>query len=667
MVLHVYEIHLRYLTTKIGQVAISLKEVFGFTGMKDASMSCTWPVIASNDAVLGQLTLKLNYSVDLAGGAATVPFLVTTASERETLGEYDIHPSVKDCVEFFNLFYANGTLGRWQNFFQIRGDTELEMGDWTESTEYGGQVRSFTFRALTNASIGPATTMSTQNQHISFADISQADPEKLVIEMRVFLHDIPYGDCFTVEQVYVIERGASGNLVAKAYLGIPFSKGCMFKSKIISATREGVGHSAKIMFEEFNKSIESGSGSTAAAPVKPFLVSTEEERHLVGTFDIHANVRDPTHFFELFYGDGTLSKWLAFYKETGDTDHVVSEWKESPEYGGLTRTIKYRAQNTAPIGPPSTTADQDQHVVVPRDDEDPLVLESRMELHDIPYGDCFSVETIYVVERVDLTRLVARVYVAVPFKKSTMFRSKIVSGTRDGVSKTTNKLFEYLRRVAETEGVGGRASETEEQLSARGSDVSSVTLPGRGSTAVARPRRSSSSSTGPRRVMLARLNSTLDGSVALEEIFENQRVSIFGKWGPNHLLPTDRERFTNRNGDVVLSFDQITHPPNWTWMSPWKIDKSYTECDDEGWSYASDFPRFKTHLARGRSNQKRLGNSVRRRRWIRMMAYVPPDGSALPGGDGGGDGGGDTSPTSKSSRGAGGGDDGGARPPSPSA
>ncbi|KAJ0390605.1 hypothetical protein P43SY_005070 [Pythium insidiosum] len=179
---------------------------------------------------------------------------------------------------------------------------------------------------------------------------------------------------------------------------------------------------------------------------------------------------------------------------------------------------------------------------MPSEDDDRLVLESRLELYDVPFGDCFTVETSFVVERdTSSGRLLARARIGIPFSKSTMFKGKI--------------------------------------------------------------------------------------TVALEEIFENQRVSIFGKWGPNHLLPTDRARFTNRNGDVSLSFEQIVLPPNWVWTSPWKIDKSYTECDEEGWSYATDFPRFKSHLARGKSSNKRLGASVRRRRWIRMMAYVPQDGT----------------------------------------
>ena len=85
-----------------------------------------------------------------------------------------------------------------------------------------------------------------------------------------------------------------------------------------------------------------------------------------------------------------------------------------------------------------------------------------------------------------------------------------------------------------------------------------------------------------RRPSITRYNSTLDGSVGLEEIFENQRVSMFGKWAPNHLLPTDRPRFSNREGDKKMSFEQVSLPLHWSWTTPWLIDKSYTDCDDEG-------------------------------------------------------------------------------------
>ena len=123
-----------------------------------------------------------------------------------------------------------------------------------------------------------------------------------------------------------------------------------------------------------------------------------------------------------------------------------------------------------------------------------------------------------------------------------------------------------------------------------------------------------------RRPSLSRTCSVVQDTVALKEIFENQRLNIILGWGAGHLLPTDRPRFTNRAGDVEMSFDEVELPEGWVWTSEWMIERSYTECDEDGWSYATDFPRFKAHLQRGKSSIKKLGASVRRRRWIRTLA-----------------------------------------------
>uniref|UniRef100_K3XB37 PH domain-containing protein n=1 Tax=Globisporangium ultimum (strain ATCC 200006 / CBS 805.95 / DAOM BR144) TaxID=431595 RepID=K3XB37_GLOUD len=618
MVLHVYEIHLRYLTTKVGECAISLREMFGFIGMKEAQVSCSWPVTSPSESILGQLSLKFVYSVNSTPGASLTPFLVSSEDEREFLGEYEIHPSVKTAIEFFELFYANGKVDKWQDYYKARGDTEMDIGEWTESKEYGGQVRVLSCRSLTNASIGPSSTMNTTTQHVFFADAASADPDKFVLESKVFLHDIPYGDCFTVEQVFVVEKSAAGTLIAKAYLGIPFSKGCMFKSKIISATREGVSSSTKLMYEMLNKAIDNPSLGMSSAPVTPFLVSKEEERSMLGEYEVHPAVKDGLHFFDLYYANNVQKMWEGYYKAGGDSEHDISEWADSQEFGGQVRTIKYRAQSNSSLGPPSTTATQTQHVYFngkkENADPDRFILETKMAMHDIPYGDSFTIETVFEVTREVDGKLLARAYIGIPFSKSTMFKSKIASATKEGVVKSTKMLFEELKKAMDKETSSADGAVTKRESSSSGTDA-----------IVARNSDVGNKPTPPRRAVLARYNSNLDGSVALEEIFENQRVSIFGKWGPNHLLPTDRERFTNRNGDIELSFEHITLPPHWIWTSPWKIDKNYTECDDEGWSYATDFPRFKMHLARGKSSMKRLGASVRRRRWIRMMCYVPPE------------------------------------------
>ncbi|KAE8882842.1 hypothetical protein PF005_g14635 [Phytophthora fragariae] len=633
MVLHVYEIHLRYLTTKIGEVSLSLRELLGFTGMRTAQFTCAWPVTSTRDAILGQLMLSLKYSVDNAGGAELMQFLVTSADERELVGEYPLHASLASAYDFFQNFLANGTSDRLSEYYKERGDSEIEVGEWTPSKEFGGQVRTMSCRSPTNASIGPSHTMTTTTDHVPFDEGGIDGNGKLVMQSKVVMHDIPYGDCFSVEKVTVLERvpsndGSPGQLVAKVYLGVPFSKGCMFKSKIISATREAMVSSSRLYFHMVNRSMENPSASASAAPAKPFLMSSEEERQVVGEYDLHPAVKDGLHFFDLFYADNTLTRWQSIHNEAGDTEHVVGKWEDSAEYGGQVREMKYRAKSTSALGPSSTMAEQLVHVPFSSQDRDSmdadrLVIEHKLTLLDIPYGDCFHVETVYVIEpRTDAigSPLVAKVYIGIPFSKSTMFKSKIMSATKEGVVKSTKMIFEGLKKALDAEGTSSASDAARPFGSAD-----------QGGGATARPRRSSSTGVvSRRRPSVTRYNSTLDGSVALEEIFENQRVSMFGKWAPNHLLPTDRPRFSNREGDKAMSFEQVSLPPHWSWTTPWRIDKNYTDCDDEGWSYATDFPRFKFHLARGKSSMKRLGASVRRRRWIRMMAYVPPEATDTP-------------------------------------
>ncbi|CAI5710260.1 unnamed protein product [Hyaloperonospora brassicae] len=631
VVLHVYEIHLRYLTTKIGEVSLSLREMLGFTGMRKAQLTCAWPVTSSRDAILGQLMLSLEYSVDVAGDAELAQFLVTSAAERELVGEYPLHAKLTSASEFFELFLANGTLDRLGEYYKERGDTEIEISDWAPSKEFGGQVRTMGCRSATNASIGPSHTMTTTTDHVPFDEGGLDVNEKLVVQSRVVMHDIPYGDCFSVEKVTVVERvspndGSPGQLVAKVYLGVPFSKGCMFKSKIISATREAMASSSRLYYHMVNSSLGDGSASAPAASAKPFLISSVEERQLIGEYELHPKIHDALHFFDLFYADGTLSRWQGIYNETGDSEHVVGKWEDSAEYGGQVREMKYRAKSTSPIGPSSTMAEQVVHVPFLASDHDKmdakrLMIEHKLTLLEIPYGDCFHVETVYMVEpRTDVAGapLVARVHIGIPFSKNTMFKSKIMSATKEGVVKSTKIIFEGLKKAMDLEESGDATGEARFISSARQENAT-----------YGRPVRSLSTGViSSQRPSITRYNSTLDGSVGLEEIFENQRVSMFGKWAPNHLLPTDRPRFSNREGDKKMSFEQVLLPLHWSWTTPWLIDKSYTDCDDEGWSYATDFPRFKFHLARGKSSMKRLGASVRRRRWIRMMAYVPSDSTA---------------------------------------
>ncbi|CCI42370.1 unnamed protein product [Albugo candida] len=744
LILTLYETRLRCLTTKIGQVSISISELFGIYGMKRGEIECCWPLVAfTENATLGQVLLKLEYTAssmrdrtqshgesekDEGQVVSAKPFLVTNESQLESVGEYSVPSSITDCQLLFDLFYRNEAdptvRKRWEGYRDARGETETEVGKWEVAKQYGGFIRVSSFRSLTNATIGPSSTLCTLTELLvptasnnAFNAITSSDenscienniracidPAELIIRSKMVLHDIPYGDCFAVEKVNRFVRLHGNGFVFKVLLGIPFSKGCLFKSKIISSTRESVQTASELMMEEWEKAIGSDEypangteDGCVKEPKTPFLTSNENERHFIGDFSLPKEMDSLYKLYACFYANGAEHRMEELRQSVGDTELEVDPWQISEACGGIVRELRFRSLTHAPIGPSSTRTKNQQHIQIPSSNPlspatlkvdvhhalsrmKTMVLEIKTELQDIPYHDCFTAEQ-HVEFKIDSQGIiVAKVHAAVPFTKSTLFKSKIVSSFRESVAKSNQALFEYIAKYVvenkdslsvDSNDTYEIPSETTENLSARrkanfglrSSSETEAFVPdgpiswndsqshdtshsiGKWSRKPGKKKRfqvlsessitshcihsaASPSGAGPtllRKPSISnRLNSTLDGTVALEEIFENQRMSLFGKWGPNHLLPTDRARFTNRSGHVELGFEQIRLPPHWVWTTPWKIDKRYTDCDDEGWSYATDFRRFNAHLARGKSSSKRLGASVRRRRWIRMMAYVP--------------------------------------------
>ncbi|CAL1279116.1 unnamed protein product [Larinioides sclopetarius] len=94
-------------------------------------------------------------------------------------------------------------------------------------------------------------------------------------------------------------------------------------------------------------------------------------------------------------------------------------------------------------------------------------------------------------------------------------------------------------------------------------------------------------------------------------IYENQRwnpLSGFTCKG----LPTDRYMWSDKTGRIECTKDN-THLPSahWQWVSDWCVDyKTPGGVDNEGWQYATDFPR-------SYHGYKRFTDYVRRRRWYR--------------------------------------------------
>eukprot|EP00128_Syssomonas_multiformis_P005480 Colp12_sorted_trinity150504_noHs@18713 len=112
----------------------------------------------------------------------------------------------------------------------------------------------------------------------------------------------------------------------------------------------------------------------------------------------------------------------------------------------------------------------------------------------------------------------------------------------------------------------------------------------------------------------------------VEEVFENERYQPVMGWGgsyPGHLLPTDRGNWSDRYGNPPAFHPHKQEAEGeltlgWHWIDEWTVDKTYTGCDDDGWSYATDFLFLDRNLQRRSSiPEAGLTDFVRRRRWIR--------------------------------------------------
>ena len=110
------------------------------------------------------------------------------------------------------------------------------------------------------------------------------------------------------------------------------------------------------------------------------------------------------------------------------------------------------------------------------------------------------------------------------------------------------------------------------------------------------------------------LKSTETQEIESHETFENQRHYPFIGWSTK-LLPTDRSKWSSRNGKDARPKEAIQLKPGWQWLGDWQIDRS-EKTDDDGWEFAIDF-KFDF------SSRKSAIDAVRRRRWTRNAIQIP--------------------------------------------
>lgn len=126
------------------------------------------------------------------------------------------------------------------------------------------------------------------------------------------------------------------------------------------------------------------------------------------------------------------------------TDGLVHPW--SGEKMNQKRVVKYKFTRTTHlyVGPPIAGVTQTQYCRMEGDDK--FVLTLTVEMDGIPYADCFAVEVRWVARRAGKD-LAIDVGVFVDFKKSTMLKAKIQSGTIAETKPMHVSLFDAAKEA----------------------------------------------------------------------------------------------------------------------------------------------------------------------------------------------------------------------------
>ncbi|KZV46191.1 GRAM domain-containing protein 1A [Dorcoceras hygrometricum] len=194
-------------------------------------------------------------------------------------------------------------------------------------------------------------------------------------------------------------------------------------------------------------------------------------------------------FFELFFSDNGASFQEAFHKKCGDKDFKCSSWQPHDKFGHMSE-VSFQHPIKLYLGARCGSCKQIQKYRVYRNSH--LVIETSQVISDVPYGDYFTVEGRWDVERdgdESQPGCLLRVSINVSFSKKTMWRGKIVQSTeeecREAYAIWIDLAHEFLKKKKLEKEEEGRAfnqaqleklsnSETPLDLKPRDSKISSI-------------------------------------------------------------------------------------------------------------------------------------------------------------------------------------------------
>ena len=178
------------------------------------------------------------------------------------------------------------------------------------------------------------------------------------------------------------------------------------------------------------------------------------------------------HFYDMCWSEGNGGTdggpfYFKFLEGKKCHDISVGDWEVadglahpwSGEKMDQKRVVKYKFTRTTHlyVGPPIAGVTQTQYCRMEGDDK--FVLTMTVEMDGIPYADCFAVEVRWVARRAGKD-LVIDVGVFVEFKKATMLKAKIQSGT---ITETKPIHFSLFDAAKEACGAGDDGEDDEDE------------------------------------------------------------------------------------------------------------------------------------------------------------------------------------------------------------
>ena len=219
------------------------------------------------------------------------------------------------------------------------------------------------------------------------------------------------------------------------------------------------------------------SKSRMDAPVPPDKTLSQME------IVLHRHLRNISiqRFYEIAWsGSGAAADGKSVYQSWLEGDAIdveIGQWKKMECTGAWdkekyqqNRIVNFKVERKTHlyIGPPIASVQQTQCCRV--EGQDKCVMAMTGECIGIPYGDSFAVEVRWVAERSGANDILVQVGIYVDFKKASLFKSKISSGTLEETTPVVERLFERIKDACLEEG-GEEVPESEEESRQRIKEV----------------------------------------------------------------------------------------------------------------------------------------------------------------------------------------------------